>query len=44
MLNLQTYYLKLDFQKLDQHTYKLVVIQRHQAPQGQSVAKPGTPL
>ena len=38
MSNLQTYYFKLDFQKVDQHN------PRHQTPQGQSVAKPGTPL
>ena len=38
MSNLQTYYhFKLDLQKVDQHP-------RHQTPQGQSVAKPGTPL
>ena len=37
MLNLQTYYFKLDFQKVDQHTVD-------QTPQGQSVAKPGTSL
>ena len=41
MSNLQTYYSKLDFQKVDQHTG---VNPRHQTPQGQSVAKPGTPL
>ena len=45
MSNLQTYYhFKLDFQKVDQHTGGLVVNPRHQTPQGQSVAKPGTPL
>ena len=33
--------LKVDFQKVDQHT---VVNPRHQTPQGQSVAKPETPL
>ena len=45
MSNLQTYYhFKLDFQKVDQHTGVLVVNPRHQTPQGQSVAKPGTPL
>ena len=39
MSNLQTYYnFKLDFQKVDQ-----VVNPRHQTPQGQCVAKPGTP-
>ena len=41
MSNLQTYYhFKLDFQKVDQQ----VVNPRHQTPQGQSIAKPGTPL
>ena len=35
-----TIILKLDFQKVDQQ----VVNPRHQTPQGQSVAKPGTPL
>ena len=45
MSNLQTYYhFKLDFQKVDQHTDGQVVNPRHQTPQGQSVAKPGTPL
>ena len=45
MSNLQTYYhSKLDFQKVDQHTGGQVVNPRHQTPQGQSVAKPGTPL
>ena len=45
MSNLQTYYhLKLDFQTVDQHTGRQVVNPRHQTPQGQSVAKPGTPL
>ena len=40
MSNLQTYYdFKLNFQKVDQ-----VVNPRHQTLQGQSVAKPGTPL
>ena len=40
MSNSQTYYdFKLDFQKVDQ-----VVNPRHQMPQGQSIAKPGTPL
>ena len=38
--NLQSYYhFELDFQKVDQ-----VVNPRHQSPQGQSVAKPGTLL
>ena len=32
---------KLDFQKVHQQQ---VVNPRHQTPQGQSVAKPGTPL
>ena len=41
MSNLQTYYhFELDFQKVDQQ----VVNPWHQIPQGQSVAKPGTPL
>ena len=41
MSNLQTYYhFKLDFQKVDQQ----MVNPRHQTPQGQSVAKPGTSL
>ena len=44
MSTLQTYYhFKLDFQKVDQQT-RQVVNPRHQTPQGQSVAKPGTPL
>ena len=43
MSNLQTYYnLKLDFQKVDQHTGGNNP--RHQTPQGQSDAKPATPL
>ena len=43
--NLQIYYhFQLDFQKVDQHTGGQVVNPRHQTPQGQSVAKPGTPL
>ena len=43
MSNLQTYYhFKLDFQKVDQQ--QQVVNPQHQTPQGQSVAKPGTPL
>ena len=42
MSNLQTYYhIKLVFQKVDQHTGDNP---RHQTPQGQSVAKAGTPL
>ena len=45
MSNLQTYYhFKLDFQKMDQQTWGEVVNPRHQTPQEQSVAKPGTPL
>ena len=40
MPNLQTYYFKLDLKKVDQQ----VVNPRPQTPQGQSVAKPGTPL
>ena len=41
MSNLQTFYhFKLDLQKVNQK----VVNPRHQTPQGQSVAKPGTPL
>ena len=45
MTNLQTYYhLQLDFQKVDQHTGGQVVNPRHQTPQGQPFAKPGTPL
>ena len=47
MSNLQTYYhFKLDFQKVDQHTGGkwLLVNPRNQTPQGQSVAKPGTPM
>ena len=43
--NLQTYYhLKLDFQKVDQHTGGKWFNPRHQTPQGQSIAKPGMPL
>ena len=42
MSDLQTYYnFKLDFQKMEHHTNGYP---RHQTPQGQSVAKPGTPL
>ena len=45
MSNLQTYYhLKLDFQKNGQTYRRQVVNPWHQTPQGQSVAKPGTPL
>ena len=46
MSNLQTnYQFKLDFQKkVDQYAGGQVVNRRHQTPQGQSVAKPGTPL
>ena len=45
MSNLQTYFhLKLDFQKVDQKYRRQVVDPRHQTPQGQSVAKHGTPL
>ena len=45
MSNLQTYYhFKVDFQKVDQDTGGQVVNPRHQTPQGQSVAKPGTSL
>ena len=43
MSNLQTYYFKLDFHKVDQHTVGQVINPRHQTPQGQSVAKSGTP-
>ena len=45
MSNLQNYYhFKLDLQK-NGPTYRGQVINpRHQSPQGQSVAKPGTPL
>ena len=42
MSNLQNYYFKLDFQKVDQHTGGKWLI--HQMPQGQSVAMPGPPL
>ena len=35
--------LEFDFQKVDQHAGG-VVNPRHQTPQGQSVAKPETPL
>ena len=45
MSNLQTYYhFKLDFQKSGPTYRGQVVNLRHQTPQGQSVAKPGTPL
>ena len=45
MSNLQNYYhFKLDFRKVDQHTWGQVVNPQHQTPKGQSVAKPGTPL
>ena len=46
MSNLQTLqnHFKLDFQKVFQHTGGQVVNPRYQTPQGQSVAKPGTPL
>ena len=44
MLNLQTHYhFKLNFQKVDQHTGGEWLIHGTK-PQGQSVAKPGTPL
>ena len=43
MSNLQTYYhFKLDLKKGPKYTGQ-VVSPRHQTPQGQSVAKPGTP-
>ena len=43
--NLQTYYhFKIDFQKVDQPTGGQEVNSWHQTPQGQSVAKPGSPL
>ena len=43
MSNLQTYYhFQLDFQKWT-NIQGQVVNPRHQTPQGQSVAKPGTP-
>ena len=45
MSNLQTYYhFKLDYQKSGPTYRGQVVNPRHQTPQGQSVAKPGTPL
>ena len=45
MSNLQTYYpFKLDFQKSVPTYRRQVVNPRHQTWQGQSVAKPGTPL
>ena len=45
MSNLQTYYhFKLDFQKNVPTYIRQVVNPRHQTPQGQSFAKPGTPL
>ena len=45
MSNLQIYYhFKLDLKKVDQHTGGQVVNPRHQTPQAQSDAKPGTPL
>ena len=45
MSNLQTYYhFKLDFQKVDQKYGRQWVNSQHQIPQGQSIAKPGTPL
>ena len=45
MSNLQTYYhFKLDFKKSGPTYRGQVVNPRHQPPQGQSVAKPGTPL
>ena len=44
-VKLQTnYHLKLDFQKVDQHTGGKGLIHGTQTSQGQSVAKPGTPL
>ena len=44
-VKLKTYYhFKLDFQKVDQYYRGHVVNPRHQNPQGQSVAKTGTPL
>ena len=36
--------LKFDFQKVDQHAGGQVVNPQHQTLQGQSVAKPETPL
>ena len=37
--------LKVDFEKMDQHAGgKWLIHDRHQTPQGQSVAKPETPL
>ena len=45
MSNLQTYYhFKLDFQKVGQHTGGEWLIHGFKTLQGQSVAKPGTPL
>ena len=45
MSNLQTYYhFKLNFQKSGLTYRGQVVNPRYQTPQGQSVAKPGTPL
>ena len=45
MSNLQTYHhFELDFQKVDQHTGGKWLIHGTKTPQGQSVAKPGTPL
>ena len=45
MSNLQTYFhFKLDFQKVDEHTGGKWLIHGTLTPQGQSVAKPGTPL
>ena len=45
MSNLQAYYnFKLDFQNVDQHTPRKWYNPRPETPQGQSVAKPGTPL
>ena len=47
MSNLQTHYhFKLDLKKVDLHTsaVRQLVNPQHQTPQGQSVAKPGTPL
>ena len=41
MSNLQTYHFKLDLQNVDQHTGAKWLIQ---TPQGQSAAKPGTPM
>ena len=44
MSNLQTYYFKLDSQKVDQHTRGKWLIHGTNHRKGQSVAKPGTPL